>query len=137
MSEHLPDSNDLAPQAAQGGSTDRAAAPIIVLVSDLIFASRVSNTAKVLGAEIRLLRDPRRLAECEGCSCIVDLNLAGAITAVQVWRSGGTTGRPRKVVGFVSHTDVLTIQRAREAGVDRVMARSAFVAQLPDLLKSL
>ena len=39
-------------------------------------------------------------------------------------------------VGFVSHVDTPTIEAAREAGADRVLARSAFVEQLPQLLQA-
>ena len=37
-------------------------------------------------------------------------------------------------VGFVSHVDTATIEAARRAGVGRVLARSAFVEQLSQLL---
>jgi hypothetical protein len=39
-------------------------------------------------------------------------------------------------LGFVSHVDSPTIEAARRAGVDRVLARSAFVEQLPELLRA-
>jgi hypothetical protein len=62
----------------------------------------------------------------------VDLNQEGAIEAARLWkqRSGG------EVVGFVSHVDVETVNRARAAGIDQVLARSAFVERLPDLLNA-
>jgi len=34
----------------------------------------------------------------------------------------------------VSHVDVNTVNEARAAGVDEILARSAFTARLPDLL---
>lgn len=37
-------------------------------------------------------------------------------------------------VGFVSHVDGATVEAARAAGVGTVLARSAFVAQLPGML---
>jgi hypothetical protein len=37
-------------------------------------------------------------------------------------------------VGFVSHVDAETTARAREAGFDRVLARSRFVAELESML---
>jgi CheY-like chemotaxis protein len=39
-----------------------------------------------------------------------------------------------RTVGFVSHVDTDTIGAARAAGVDEVLARSAFTASLPNLL---
>ena len=41
-----------------------------------------------------------------------------------------------RIVGFVSHVDVTTIDAARAAGVDEILARSAFAMKLPDLLAS-
>jgi len=37
-------------------------------------------------------------------------------------------------IGFVSHVDSQTIHAARDAGVHEVMARSAFAANLPEIL---
>jgi hypothetical protein len=39
-----------------------------------------------------------------------------------------------RTVGYVSHVDTGTIDAARAAGIDQVLARSAFVAQLGDIL---
>jgi DNA-binding NarL/FixJ family response regulator len=39
-----------------------------------------------------------------------------------------------KTLGFVSHVDAGAITAARNAGTDQVMARSAFAAQLPEIL---
>jgi hypothetical protein len=39
-----------------------------------------------------------------------------------------------RTLGFVSHIDAATIDAARAAGVDEVLARSAFTAGLVDLL---
>ena len=104
----------------------------IILVRDLMFLSRIGNCAQTLGVPIRSLREPARLAGQAGRRLIVDLNLDGAIEAAAAWKTafGG------EVVGFVSHTDTATIARATAAGVDRVMARSAFVQTLPQLLKA-
>jgi hypothetical protein len=41
------------------------------------------------------------------------------------------------VVGFVSHVDAVTIAHARGSGLDRVLPRSRFVEQLPELLGGL
>lgn len=39
------------------------------------------------------------------------------------------------VIGFGSHVDTATLQAARSSGADAVMARSRFVAELPDLIQ--
>jgi hypothetical protein len=109
---------------------DAPPAPIIALVRDLIFASKISATAKAARIEMVLVRDPARLAGTQGRRLIVDLNLPGAIDAAAAWMdaAGG------EVVGFVSHVDTETISRARAAGIANVLARSRFVERLPSLL---
>jgi hypothetical protein len=39
-----------------------------------------------------------------------------------------------RTVGYVSHVQTDLIEAARQAGVDEVMARSAFAARLPEIL---
>jgi hypothetical protein len=103
--------------------------PILVLVSDLIFSTRISTTARAAGIDVKLIRDPAKLAGAEGRLLLVDLNLAGAIEAAAAWRAGDA-----QVIGFISHVDAETAVKARAAGIDRVMARSRFVEILPELL---
>jgi hypothetical protein len=104
--------------------------PVIALVRDLIFASQISATAKAAGVCVKLVRDPAAIGSDPARRLIVDLNLDGAIDAAQRWKAA--TGA--EIVGFVSHVDTATIDRARSAGVDRVLARSRFVEILPALL---
>ena len=104
---------------------------VLALVRDLIFASRITATASARGVAVKLIRDPAALAAEGNGRLIVDLNRDGAIDAAGRWKAA--TGG--EVVGFVSHVDTATIDRARAAGVDRVLARSRFVEVLPALLR--
>jgi hypothetical protein len=103
----------------------------LVLVRDLIFASRIRAAAQALNAPIQLIREPQQLTDLGGDRLIVDLNQPGALEAAVQWkaRSGGT------IIGFVSHVDRPTIDRARSQGVDQVLPRGRFVEQLDELLK--
>ena len=105
--------------------------PLLVLVRDLLFASRITATARAIGVPIKLLRDETKLTHEPGRRLIVDLNQSGALDAAIAWKkqSGG------EVIGFVSHVDAETIRRAREAGVDQVLPRSRFVTELEALLR--
>jgi hypothetical protein len=105
--------------------------PILVLVRDMIFSSRIAAEARAAGANFQMIGDPNALGATPGRKLIVDLNLQGATEAASAWQK--TTGRP--VVGFVSHADTHAIAQARQAGIDPVLARSRFVQVLPDLLK--
>jgi hypothetical protein len=106
--------------------------PVLVLCRDLIFATKISGTAQALGVRVKMIRDPAKLGNEPGARLIADLNLDQAIHAAAAWREA-TGGQ---VVAFVSHADAETIERARPAGIDRIMARSQFVLSLPDLLRS-
>lgn len=105
--------------------------PVIALVRDLLLASRITTAARSSGGNVQLVRSPGDLAGLPGSLLLADLNLEGAIEAAAAWRQA----RGGAVVGFVSHADAATIAAARQAGINRVMARSAFFESLPDLLK--
>jgi CheY-like chemotaxis protein len=113
---------------------------IIVAVDDLMFASRISSAAKALGVEIAFARSPEAIVEAVRTKAprlvILDLNSAKvrpleAIAALKADAALATV----PTVGFVSHVQADLIAEARRAGVDQVLARSAFVTQLPQLLQ--
>jgi len=104
--------------------------PVLVLVRDLMFCSRITATATTANIPFKVIRDPAKLAGEIGDRLIVDLNQPQTIAAAGDWHR--TTGRP--VIGFVSHVDVETISQAKAAGLDRILARSQFVQQLSALL---
>lgn len=111
---------------------DQAATPpIVILVRDMIFSSKIFATARAQDCIVKSFRDPAKLLNEPGFRLIVDLNLEGAISAAMAWKQA--TGG--EVVGFVSHVDTFAIAAARAGGLDRVMARSEFVQMLPELLK--
>ena len=82
--------------------------PVLALVRDLLFASRIAAAAKTAAVEVKILRDPAELADQSAALVLIDLNQAGAIDAAAGWKRD-TGGR---VVGFVSHVDAATIQKA-------------------------
>src|SRR6476469_4951037 len=88
--------------------------PVLALIRDLLFSTRVTGAAAQLGVPLRLIRDPARLAGEPGRRLIVDLNQPGAIDAASAWRGQAASGAD--VIGFVSHVDTATIQHARAAG---------------------
>jgi hypothetical protein len=105
---------------------------ILVLVSDLIFSSRISAEARAAGSTIKMIRQPAQLAGQTGSRLIVDLNLPGTVDAAAEWRKNCNG----EVIGFVSHTDAELIAKARAAGLDQILPRSRFVQVLPELIKS-
>ena len=105
-------------------------APILALVRDLIFSTKIATTAKASGVTVKIIRDPEKLAGIGGRMLLVDLNLPGAIEAAAAWRKAQVA----EIIGFVSHVDAATAAMARSAGIERVLARSRFVEVLHELL---
>lgn len=109
---------------------DPAPRTVLALVRDLIFASKISASARAAKVECRILRDPALLQGQSGDLLLVDLNEPGAIEAAADWQR--STSCP--AIGFVSHVDAETINRARAAGLTKVMARSGFVEALSSIM---
>lgn len=109
-------------------------AQIVALVRDLMFSSRIRSVGQAAGVVLRMLREPAQLAAAGGRLLLVDLNQAGAIEAAASWLAADSS---RQAVGFVAHVDTETIARAREAGVQRVLARSGFAQALPQIIVEL
>jgi PleD family two-component response regulator len=111
---------------------------VLAVIDDLMLQSRVSAAAKASGAQIRFAgSDDAALAgAAEGPALIlVDLNArrTNPISLVTRLKADESLSRIR-VVGFVSHVDAETIDQARAAGIDDVLARGAFVNALPAIL---
>ncbi|HEV2296183.1 MAG TPA: hypothetical protein VGR35_20230 [Tepidisphaeraceae bacterium] len=105
---------------------------LLILCRDLLLGSRITATAQSAGVPFRVVRDASRLAGQVGQRLIVDLNQDGAIDAAAAWKAAGDG----EVIGFISHVDSEAIARAREAGIDQVLARSQFLTRLPNLISS-
>lgn len=101
-------------------------AKIVAIVSDLMLASRVSESLKAAGHEVSVtpkLPDP---LEAEAIVCDLDTADLDAVAAA-----------PVPVLGFYSHIDVETKQRAEAAGLNLVVPRSRMSRELPDLITKL
>lgn len=114
---------------------------VLVAVDDLMFSSRISTAAKAVDVPIQVARSLDAVLAAARTAAprliLVDLNSArirALDLAATLKADPALAAVP--LVGFVSHVDTATIQAARDAGVDRVLARSAFVAQLPELLRA-
>jgi CheY-like chemotaxis protein len=114
---------------------------VLVAVDDLMFSSRISTAARAAGVPIRFTRSPESVLAAARAEMparvILDLNSARTrpLEIVAALKADPILAQI-PLIGFVSHVDTATIEAARKAGVDRVLARSAFVEQLAGLLAS-
>ncbi len=107
---------------------------ILILVPDLMFATRVEDAAKRLGYTVESLNvgdDPVVvMARVSPALLVVSLDAPGWQEAVVAAKNSGA-----RVLAFGSHKSVDTLVAARAAGCDEVVARSRMAAELPSLLK--
>src|SRR6185295_11192232 len=104
---------------------------ILAAVDDLLFSSKIRTTAKQAGVDLVFARTPAEiLAQSRARKpdlVIFDLNSAKAepIATIAAMKHDPELAALR-TLGFVSHVHTGLIEAARAAGIDEVMARSAF-----------
>jgi PleD family two-component response regulator len=112
---------------------------VLAAVEDLLFRSKISETANTLGIEAKFPRSPRKLVEQASASppdlLVLDLN-SSRFEPLKLLREvkSDEALRDVPVVGFLSHVQRELAVAARESGCDRVVARSAFTKDLPEIL---
>ena len=111
----------------------------IAIVSDMIFASRITGTAAKVGAKCKIVKDPGALQDAlesdEPGTVLVDMNCDG-ISPEEAIRTVKSQCPNARVVAFFSHVQTELMEQARAAGADDVWPRSVFVQRLPELLAS-
>jgi DNA-binding NarL/FixJ family response regulator len=114
---------------------------ILAAVDDLLFSSKIRTTAKLAGVELTFARTPDEILKqaraLRPALVIFDLDSAKAnpIETVRAMkRDAELASLP--TLGFVSHVHTELIESARAAGMDKVIARSAFAGGLADILLS-
>ena len=113
--------------------------PVLVIISDLIFRSKIDDAARRAGVPLRVAKTveqlDRHLGSATPAVVLIDLEMQELQTPVVLDRLRANAASARiPVIGFAGHTNVEVIHAARADGV-QVMARSAFVAQLPAMME--
>jgi DNA-binding NarL/FixJ family response regulator len=112
---------------------------ILAMVDDLLFLSKIQETAKHLGIDVKAAQPahlPELAVEASPSALIIDLNHRSG-KSLEVLRALKAEAKTQKIpaVGFVSHVQNELITAARDAGCNLVLARSAFAGQLPSILQ--
>jgi len=112
---------------------------ILCIVDDLIFSVKISTAAKALGVPVFFERSPDmvlpRIREKQPSLVIFDLNSAKLrpLKAIAQVKADPALKEVR-TLGYVSHVQTDIINAARSAGIDEVLARSAFSERLGQIL---
>ncbi len=112
---------------------------IVAAVDDLLVRSKIQAAARLLGIEVVFIRSAEdllaRARTARPSLIVIDLDSGHLRPAdlVAMLKREADLGAVR-TVGFVSHVRADRIAAARAAGIDEVLARSAFAARLPALL---
>ena len=110
---------------------------IAAVISDLMLQSRLVEQARLAGCTVLVADTFEALdrALAAGPALVaVDLQASGVD-----WRRAVALAKERGVpiLAIGRHTEAALLRAAREAGCDRVVPRSTFVEELPQLLEQL
>ena len=115
---------------------------VLAAVDDMFFASKIRGCAEQLGVDVHFVRGTEAMIESarreRPSLVIVDLH----------WQRGDPFAlaeslkmdehlRDVPLIGFFSHVQTELQRRAEQSGYDRVMPRSAFTKQLPEILEQI
>lgn len=112
---------------------------VLAIVDDLFFASKIRGTAEEIGVTVKFARNADAMLNAarrdQPDLIIFDLNsertnpadMARQLKADEQLRS-------IPLLGFFSHVQTELQRQAEEAGIDRVIPRSAFTKNLPQIL---
>ena len=104
-----------------------------------MFSSKIKTTANQLGAAVTFARSAdsalNEMKKSPPALVILDLNnpRTTPLAIVQSMKADPSLASI-PTLGYVSHVDTATIEAARTAGVGEILARSAFTAQLAEIL---
>lgn len=113
---------------------------VVAVLDDLMFTSKIRAAANGLGVAVTFVRSREAaltaVREHRPTLVVLDLNSprTDPLGLVSEMKRDPALQQTR-TLGFVSHVDTERIDAARTAGVGEVLARSAFVQQLPEILE--
>ena len=114
---------------------------VLCLVDDLIFSIKISTAAKALQAPVFFERSSDmalpRIREQQPSLVIFDLN-SSKLRPLEIiaQMKADPALKTIRTLGYVSHVQADVIAAARAAGIDEVLARSAFSERLGQILSS-
>jgi PleD family two-component response regulator len=113
---------------------------ILAVLDDLLFTSKIRNAATQLGTPVRFAKSSadalNEMRQDTPSLVIFDLNSARVeplATLAAMKKDSALAAIP--TLGFASHLQSDVIEAARTAGMDEVLARSAFAMRIGEILQ--
>ena len=110
---------------------------ILSIGADLFFWSQIHDAARQCGRDAIRIGDEAALKAAwpdpEVALVVVDLAFPGVDSLAWASRAKQPGARPR-LIGYASHVDIDTHERARTAGFDLVLPKSKFQRDLRELV---
>ena len=108
---------------------------VLALVDDLFFQMKLTETAKHLGVEVKVVANGDALLSLlEGQPKLVIVDLNARTQPLQTIEKLRQTRKDIRVVGFLSHAQTELAAQAQAAGCDEVLPRSNFTQNLAAIL---
>jgi CheY-like chemotaxis protein len=112
---------------------------VVAVMSDLFFSAKIRDEARKLGMSTVIVKDHEATLDhikSGAAVTILDLNCASSdpMGLIAKIKSDPETAGIC-IIGFVAHVQTDLRQKASDCGCDRVVARSVFARDLPELLK--
>ena len=117
-------------------STGDSRGTVVVHVRDLLFSSRIAETARRLGYPFRAARSLEDLRDALGLDpglVMLDLTASG-LDLEAALRAIDEAGRPAPVLGWTTHV-LWKTTKALHDRCDRVVTREQLTEELPELLR--
>jgi hypothetical protein len=114
-------------------------ADVAYLIQDMLFSSKIRETAKPMGLTLQGARDVTGLlaaARAGARLVVVDLRLPVALDALAAL-AGDPAVAGITTVGFIDHELTDVMDQARAQGCEQVMTKGQFANGLPRLLATL
>jgi len=107
---------------------------ILAIVNDLFFQTKIETTAALIGKQIKIVSAESSLIEAlkENPKLIIwDLNAGfNLVKTAKLIKENSKA----KIIAYLSHVQTNLIKKAKDAGIDEVMPRSAFTIKLAEIL---
>lgn len=111
-------------------------AQVLAFIDDIFFQSKLLETAKQVGVEVRTCATPDALDSemARGTPSLVVIDLNASANPLDAVGRVQASGRQIPLIGFLSHVQRDLAEQARAAGCAEVIPRSKFVRDLATIL---